>query len=71
MIGSESRRETVLPVLLDGTEETALHARVHGDFREPERYFLAALDLILSVHGIPPRDPVAAELRELIVGCPD
>lgn len=75
MIGSETRKETVLPILLDGTEETALppllHARVHSDFRRPERYFLTAFDLILSVHRIPPRDPVSTELRDLIRGGPD
>lgn len=75
MVGSESRKETVLPILLDGTKETALppllHTRVYGDFRKPERYFLTAFDLILSVHGIPPRDLVCAELRELIGGRPD
>jgi hypothetical protein len=74
MIGPESRKETVLPVLLDGTEETALppllHGRVYGDFRRPERYFLTAFDLILSVHGISPRDPVGAELREFVGGAP-
>jgi WD40 repeat protein len=70
MIGAESRKETVLPILLEGTEEEALppllRGRVYGDFRRPEDYFLTAFDLILSVHGIMPRDPVGAELREEI-----
>ena len=68
MLGTESRKETVLPILLEGTEEDALppllQGRVFGDFRRPEDYFLTAFDLILSVHGIMPRDPVGAELRE-------
>ena len=70
MIGSEARKATVLPVLLDGTEETALppllQGRVYGDFRQPKRYFLTAFDLILSVHEIPPADLLIADLRELI-----
>jgi hypothetical protein len=43
-----------------------LHGRVYGDFRQPQQYFLTAFDLILSVHEIPSRDPIMAELRELI-----
>jgi hypothetical protein len=70
MLGNEARKQTVLPVLLEGTEETALppllQGRVYGDFRRPERYFVTAFDLILSVHGVQPRDPVGAKLRELI-----
>jgi GTPase SAR1 family protein len=74
MIGSESRKQTVLPVLLAGTEETALppllHGRVYADFRRPERYLLTAFDLILSVHGVPPGDPVGATLRQLVEDAP-
>lgn len=70
MIGGESRKETVLPILLEGTEKDALppllQGRVYGDFRRPDDYFLTTFDLILSVHGIMPRDPVGAELREEI-----
>ena len=44
MIGTEAKKESVLPVLLEGTEETAfphlLHGRVYADFRKPETYFL-------------------------------
>ena len=57
-----------------GTAETALpallHGRVYGDFRQPDRYFLAALNLILSLHGISPKDPICAELRQYIQGSP-
>jgi len=68
MIGTEAQKESVLPVLLEGTEESAfphlLHGRVYGDFRRSEAYFDTALDLILSLYEIQPRDPVAIELRE-------
>jgi GTPase SAR1 family protein len=67
LTGTESSKLTVLPVLLDGTAETALppllHGRVYGDFRQPDQYFVNAFNLILSVHDIPPNDPACAELR--------
>lgn len=68
MIGTEAQKESVLPVLLDGTEETAfphlLHGRVYADVRQPERYVSTMLDLLLSLFGIAPQEPVAVELRE-------
>jgi WD40 repeat protein len=72
MTGTESRKQTVLPVLLDGTLETALppllHGRVYSDFRQPDLYFLNAFNLITSLHEIQPSDPVYAELRQYIEG---
>jgi len=74
LTGTESRKRTVLPVLLEGTAETALppllHGRVYGDFREPDQYFLSAFDLILSVHQIPPNDAACLELRAYIEDSP-
>jgi GTPase SAR1 family protein len=74
LTGTEARKRTVLPVILDGTAETALppllQGRVYGDFRQLDQYFLAAFNLILSVHGIPPHDPTCAELLQLIEGSP-
>ena len=68
MIGTEARKETVLPVLLEGTEESAfpelLHGRVYADFRQSEAYFDTALALILDLYQIYPQDPVAIELRD-------
>ena len=69
MIGSEAKKETVLPVLLAGTEEEAsfpplLHGRVYADFRDDQAYFRTAFDLILSLYDIPPVDPAVADLRE-------
>ncbi|HWB01588.1 MAG TPA: TIR domain-containing protein [Verrucomicrobiales bacterium] len=67
MIGTEAKKETVLPVLLEGTKETAfpplLHARVYADFREGEDYFRNALDLLLTIYGIGPREAVAVEMH--------
>ena len=72
LTGSESRKRTVLPILVDGTMEAALppllHGRVFGDFRQPDRYFLNAFNLILSVHDIPPNNPACAELRRDLEG---
>ena len=74
MTGTEGRKQTVLPVLLDGTVETALppllHGRVYSDFRQPDLYFLNAFNLIMSLHEIRPSDPVYAELRQYIEGSP-
>lgn len=72
MIGSEARKETVLPVLLDGTEESALppllQGRVYADFRKSECYFDVALGLLLSLYGIQPTQPVAIELTDSLKG---
>ena len=72
MIGTEAQKESVLPILLEGTAETAfpqlLHGRVYADFRKNELYFDVALELLLSLYGIQNEDPVAAELRETLKG---
>jgi WD domain, G-beta repeat len=66
--GSSTRiASSARPGRRPGTAETALppllHGRVYGDFRQPDRYFVNAFNLILSVHDIPPNDPARAELR--------
>jgi hypothetical protein len=72
MIGTEAQKESVLPVLLEGTEESAfphlLHARVYADFRKNEAYFDVALGLLLSRYGIEPTEQVATELRTSLEG---
>jgi len=72
LTGTEARKQTVLPVLLDGTAETALppllHGRVYSDFRRSDLYFLTAFNLILSVHGIPPNDSICVGLSHYIEG---
>jgi small GTP-binding protein len=68
MIGAEAKKESVLPVLLDGTEESAfpplLQGRVYADFRNKETYFETALELLLSLYQIPPTHQIVTELRE-------
>jgi hypothetical protein len=72
MIGTKEEKESVLPVLLEGTEKSSfpplLHGRVYADFRKPEAYFGTALELLLSLYQISPQQPVSVELRELLVG---
>jgi WD40 repeat protein len=74
MIGTEEKKESVLPLLLEGTEETALphllHGRVHADFRNPETYFSTMLNLLLSLLAIEPQEPVAIDLRASLAGRP-
>ena len=68
MIGEEARKESVLPVLLAGSEESSfpplLHGRVYADFRDDQAYFTTAFDLILSLYEIPFHDRAVADLRE-------
>lgn len=56
MIGSEAAKESVLPVLLDGTSESAfpplLRGRVYADFRLGQRYLSAVFDLIASLYQL-------------------
>lgn len=72
MIGPEPLKETVLPVLLEGTEGTAfpelLQGRVYADFRKPEMYFNTMFDLLLSLYQVPARHTVAEELRDTLRG---
>ena len=72
MIGTEAQKESVLPVLLEGTEESAfphlLQGRVYADFRKNEAYFDVALELLLSLYGMGPTEPVATELRTWLGG---
>lgn len=72
MIGSEATKESVLPLLLEGTEEAAfphlLHGRVYADFRQPDAYFPTMLDLLLTLFAIKPQEPVATDLKSSLVG---
>ena len=68
MIETEAQKESVLPVLLEGTPEAAfpplLHGRVYADFREEHAYFKTAFELILSLYRLPPNHPAVSDLRE-------
>lgn len=71
MIGTEEEKESVLPVLLEGTEKSAfpplLQGRIYADFRTRETYFSKAFELLLSLYNIQPNNPVAIELRETLI----
>jgi small GTP-binding protein len=72
LLGTETQKESVLPVLLAGEKTTAfpplLHGRVHADFRDDATYFPTAFDLILSLYQLPPNHPAVADLRESLRG---
>jgi hypothetical protein len=72
MIGTEAEKESVLPILLEGTSNTAfphlLHGRVYADFRNSEDYFNTAFELLLSIYQIPLNHPVAVDLHESLIG---
>ena len=68
MIGIEKGKETVLPLLLEGTEEEAfpplLQGRVYANFLKDEEYFRVAFNLILSIYQIRPDEPSVIGLVE-------
>jgi hypothetical protein len=68
MIGTEAKKESVLPALLAGTEETSFPAlfqgRVYADFRDERAYFTTAFDLIVSLYDIGRNDFAVVDLRE-------
>ena len=71
MRGVEKLKDTIIPVLLEGTFAKSfppcLSDKVYSDFRKPESYFDKALDLLLSLYHIPPNHPVAVKLRESLM----
>jgi small GTP-binding protein len=72
LLGTESQKQTVLPILLAGEESESfpplLRGRVYGDFRKDDAYFANAFDLILDVYGISHQDAAVADLRESLRG---
>ena len=68
LLGAESQKETVLPVLLAGDKMTSfpplMWGRVYADFRHGRTYFATVFDLILSLYQIPPNALAVADLRE-------
>jgi hypothetical protein len=65
----EADRETVIPLLLSGSEAASfppfLRKRVYVDFRQQLHYFERALDLFLQLHGVPATHPAFQDWREL------
>lgn len=72
MSGTEAERESVLPLLLEGTDKTAfphlLQGLVYADFRQRETYFSTMLDLLLALFAIKPQEPVAVDLKASLAG---
>lgn len=68
LIGTESKKESVVPVLLAGEKKSSLppllHSRVYADFRNDRAYFITAFDLILDIYQIPHKALAVADLRE-------
>jgi hypothetical protein len=68
MIGTEVEKESVIPVLLEGTNKSAfpllLQGRVYADFRKSEAYFDEVFKLLLSLYNIQPNYPIAMKLKE-------
>lgn len=72
LLGSEAKKKTVLPLLLEGEADDALPpaltTRVYGDFRNDGLYFESALDLLLGLYEIPPRDKRASHWKKQLAG---
>jgi small GTP-binding protein len=72
LLGTESQKQSVLPLLLDGEKKDSLppllHGRVHADFRNELAYFTTAFDLILSLYQLAPNHDIVADLRESLRG---
>ncbi|HEX7330436.1 MAG TPA: TIR domain-containing protein [Pyrinomonadaceae bacterium] len=68
LLGTETQKASVLPLLLAGEKTVAmpplLLGRVYADFRDDSTYFTTVFDLILSVYDLPPNHPAVADLRE-------
>ncbi len=71
LLGSEEKKKSVLPLLLEGKPEEslppALITRVYSDFRDETFYFNTALELLLSLYEIPSRHPAASHWRNQLL----
>jgi hypothetical protein len=68
MLGTESEKATVLPLLLSGNERVSLppllRRRIYADFRDETTYFATAFDLMVCLYGIPFEHPAVTEWRQ-------
>lgn len=68
LIGTETQKASILPLLLEGEEETSfpplLHGRVYANFKREEYYFMTLFDLLLTLYSIPFDDPLVRDLRQ-------
>ena len=67
--GSESRKASVLPILLAGDPDSALlpqlRGRVIADFREQDGYFTSLVELLLTMFGLA-HDDAARPIRDAV-----
>jgi WD40 repeat protein/GTPase SAR1 family protein len=74
LLGTESDKRSILPLLLAGDVEEAfpplLHGRVYVDFRRDDQYFRQLLDAVIKILGLPFDDNGVIELRETQVSFP-
>jgi small GTP-binding protein len=70
LIGTESEKSTIYPLLRMGTQTESfpplLEGRVYEDFRDDQRYFGALLNLIISLYRIPPDDIGITMARSIV-----
>jgi len=67
LIGTEAQKASILPLLLDGEEQTSfpplLQGRVYANFTQEEYYLVNLFDLVLTLYHIPFNDPLVRDLR--------
>lgn len=70
LLGTESEKRSVLPLLLDGDESSSLpllaRRKVYADFRNQGDYFSSLFDLGLTIHEIPLGAQAVADLRDAL-----
>ena len=68
LIATEAQKASVLPLLLEGEEQTSfpplLQGRVYANFKQEEHYLATLFDLVLTLYYIPFDDPMVRDLRE-------
>lgn len=68
MLGTEDKKRSVLPILVDGDGDSSfpdiLQGRVYGHFTNQDSYELSFLNLISSVYGISSKHQLLLELRD-------
>jgi hypothetical protein len=66
--GTPAEKATVIPLLLEGEPKEslppALQTSVRSDFRDDDRYFDTALDLLLALYGVSPRHPAVRHWKQ-------
>jgi hypothetical protein len=72
LLGTEEKKATVLPLLLEGDEESSFPplvcGKVYGSFLQDRLYFATLFDLILTLYRIPFEHPAVSDLRESLRG---